>query len=54
MKISIIKPLVVGKSSLFSGMKNDALMHCEGFKGLNKFEGWITLITASKLAEVYM
>ena len=32
MKIFIIKPLVVGKSSLFSVMKN-ALMHREGLKG---------------------
>ena len=33
MEIFILKPLVVGKSSVFSGMKNDALMHREGLKG---------------------
>ena len=34
MEISILKPLVVGKLSLFSGMWNDDLMHHEGLKGL--------------------
>ena len=33
MGIIIIKPLVVGELSLFSGMQNDALMHREGLKG---------------------
>ena len=33
MEIFILKPLVVGKLSLFSGMENDALMHREGLKG---------------------
>ena len=33
MEIFILKPLVVGKISLFSGMSNDALMHREGLKG---------------------
>ena len=33
MEISILKPLVVGKLSLFLGMYNDALMHREGLKG---------------------
>ena len=33
MEIFILKPLVVGKLSLFSGMQNDALMHREGLKG---------------------
>ena len=30
MGIFILKPLIVGKLNLFSGMKYDALMHCEG------------------------
>ena len=34
MEIFVLKPFVVGKLSLFSGMKNDTLMHREGF-GLN-------------------
>ena len=29
----VLKPLVVGKLSLFSGMNNDALMQREGWKG---------------------
>ena len=33
MEISVLKPLVVEKSSLFSGMWNDALMQREGLKG---------------------
>ena len=33
MEIIIIKPLVVGKLSLFTGMLNDALMHREDLKG---------------------
>ena len=33
MEILIVKPLVVGKLSLFLGMKNDALVHREGLKG---------------------
>ena len=33
MEIFILKPLVVGKLSVFSGMKYDALMHREGLKG---------------------
>ena len=33
MGISILKPLVVGKASLFLGMWNDVLMHREGLKG---------------------
>ena len=32
MDIFILKALVVGKLSLFSGMKNDALMHREDLK----------------------
>ena len=28
----VLKALIVGKLSLFSGMWNDALMHREGFK----------------------
>ena len=35
-EIFIQKPLVVGKSSLFSGMSNDALIHLEGLKGKGK------------------
>ena len=31
--IFILKPLVFGKISLFSGMSNDALMHREGLNG---------------------
>ena len=33
MEIFILKPLVVGKLSIFSEMQNDALMHCENLKG---------------------
>ena len=33
MGIFILKPLVVGKLSVFSEMQNDALMHREGLKG---------------------
>ena len=33
MEIFILKHLNVGELSLFSGMKNDALMHREGLKG---------------------
>ena len=33
MEIFILKPLVLGKLSLFSGMWNDASMHREGLKG---------------------
>ena len=33
MEIFFLKPLVVGKISMFSGMYNDALMHREGLKG---------------------
>ena len=33
MEIFILKHLVVGKLSLFSGMLNDALMHREDLKG---------------------
>ena len=33
MEILILKPLVVGELSLFSGMANDALMHREVLKG---------------------
>ena len=33
MEIFIPKPFAVGKLNLFSGMWNDALMHCEGLKG---------------------
>ena len=29
----LLKPLVVGKLSVFSGMLNDVLMHREGLKG---------------------
>ena len=35
MEISVLKPQVVGKLSLFSGMYYDALMHREGLKGLS-------------------
>ena len=33
MEIFILKPLVVGKLGLFSGMQHNALMHREGLKG---------------------
>ena len=33
MEIFVLKPLVIGKLSLFSGMWNDALMHRKGLKG---------------------
>ena len=33
MEIFILKPLVVGRLSLFSDMWNDALMQREGLKG---------------------
>ena len=33
MEISVQKPLVVGKLGMFTGIKNDALMHREGLKG---------------------
>ena len=33
MEIFILKALVVEKLYLFSGMKNDTLMHREGLKG---------------------
>ena len=33
MEIFVLKPLAVGKCSLFSGMENDAWMHREGLKG---------------------
>ena len=33
MEIVFLKPLVVGKLSLFSGLENDALMHRESLKG---------------------
>ena len=33
MEIFILKHLVVGKLSLFSGIQNDALLHREGLKG---------------------
>ena len=33
MEIFALKPLVLGKLSLFSGMLNDALLHREGLKG---------------------
>ena len=33
MEMFVLKPLVVGKLGLFSGMKNDALMHRQGLKG---------------------
>ena len=33
MEIFVLKPLVIGKLGLFSGMRNDALMHCEDLKG---------------------
>ena len=33
MEIFILKPLVICKLSLFSGMWNDALMRREGLKG---------------------
>ena len=33
MKIFVLKPFVLGKLSLLSGMYNDALMHREGLKG---------------------
>ena len=34
MEIFILKPLVIGKINMFSGMSNDALMHRGGLKGL--------------------
>ena len=33
MEILVLKPFVVGKVNVFSGMSNDALMHREGLKG---------------------
>ena len=33
MEIFILKPLVVGKLSLFAGMQNNALKHRDGLKG---------------------
>ena len=33
MEILVLKPFVVENLSLFSGMLNDALMHCEGLEG---------------------
>ena len=33
MEMFILKPLVVGELSLFSGKKYDALMYREGLKG---------------------
>ena len=33
MEVFLLKPSVVGKLSLFSGMLNDALMHRAGLKG---------------------
>ena len=33
MESFILKPLVVGKLNLFTGIQNDALMHREGLKG---------------------
>ena len=33
MEIPVLKPLVVGKWSVFSGMQHDALLHREGLKG---------------------
>ena len=33
MEIFVLKPLTVGKLSLFTGMLNDALMHREDLKG---------------------
>ena len=33
MEIFVLKPLVVGKLGMFSGMENYALMHREGLKG---------------------
>ena len=34
MEICFLKPLAVGKLSVFSGMQNDAFVHREGLKGL--------------------
>ena len=36
MIIFVLRPLVVGQLSLFSGMENDALMHREGLKGFEQ------------------
>ena len=36
MEIFVLKTLVVGKLGLFSGIWNDALMHCEGLNGQGK------------------
>ena len=33
MEIFVLKPLFLGKLSMFSGMSNDALMHRGGLKG---------------------
>ena len=33
MEIFILKPLVIGKLSLFSGIQNDASIHREGLNG---------------------
>ena len=38
MEIFILKPLVIGKLSLFSGMWNDAFVHREGLKGWNVYQ----------------
>ena len=37
MEIFSLKPSVVGKLSLFSGMQNDTWMQREGLKGFNAF-----------------
>ena len=34
MEILVLKPSVLGKLSMFSGMKNDALIHRGGLKGV--------------------
>ena len=42
MVIFLLKPLVVGKTIVFSGMWNDALMHRDGLKGwINQQENTI-------------
>ena len=44
MEIFVLKPLVVVKLSLFSGMSNDALMHRGGLKGSTHISFQIVMI----------
>ena len=50
MEIFVLKPLVVGKLGLFSGIQNDALMHRESLKGSIQRRGcgaYVERLTAS-------